>query len=305
MFFTYIWRELRRRHRQALLTALGLAVGVGLVVAVTAYAGGVSAAQNQVLESLYGVGTDISVTETAQLEDGSRAQIRMQPPSQEQQGEAFAQDRLMGSPGQQTMAANTVTQITGLDGVSAAAGALVLNVMHVEGEYAQAFAQGGQQQSQSGEMPEPSASQAPMEFSSFSLTGIDTTSTERRPTRVQRACLRALAGRNGRQGEGRPGRPGLRRAGRDRARRHHHRQREEVRGRRYHHLDRRRLILRRLHSSALGAEAQRQRRQGQPDLRARRERRPDPRREECRSDGATRRYRHDLGRPRRAGERLA
>jgi len=36
MFFTYIYRELRRRHRQALLTALGLAVGVGLVVAVTA-----------------------------------------------------------------------------------------------------------------------------------------------------------------------------------------------------------------------------------------------------------------------------
>ena len=63
MFFTYIWRELRRRHRQALLTALGLAVGVGLVVAVTAYAGGVSKAQDQVLQSLYGVGTDISVTQ--------------------------------------------------------------------------------------------------------------------------------------------------------------------------------------------------------------------------------------------------
>ena len=46
MFFTYIYRELRRRHRQALLTALGLAVGVGLVVAVTAYAGGVSNAQD-------------------------------------------------------------------------------------------------------------------------------------------------------------------------------------------------------------------------------------------------------------------
>ena len=28
MFFTYVFRELRRRHRQALLTALGLAVGV-------------------------------------------------------------------------------------------------------------------------------------------------------------------------------------------------------------------------------------------------------------------------------------
>ena len=176
MFFTYIRRELRRRHRQALLTALGLAVGVGLVVAVTAYAGGVSAAQDQVLESLYGVGTDLSVTETAQIEQGGRGQFRMQPPSQDQQGEAFSEDRLMGSPGQQTMAADTVAQVGGLDGVSAAAGALVLNVMHVEGEYARAFSQGSQR-AQPGEVPEPSASQAPLDVSSFSLAGIDLSST--------------------------------------------------------------------------------------------------------------------------------
>ena len=35
MFFTYIWRELRRRMRQAVLIALGLALGVGLVITVT------------------------------------------------------------------------------------------------------------------------------------------------------------------------------------------------------------------------------------------------------------------------------
>ena len=76
MFFIYIWRELRRRHRQALLTALGLAVGVGLVVAVTAYASGVSKAQDQVLHSLYGVGTDISVTQTARLQSGFGGPVR-------------------------------------------------------------------------------------------------------------------------------------------------------------------------------------------------------------------------------------
>ena len=70
MFFTYVFRELRRRHRQALLTALGLAVGVALVVAVTAYAGGVSRAQDEVLESLYGVGTDITVSQTRQTDEG-------------------------------------------------------------------------------------------------------------------------------------------------------------------------------------------------------------------------------------------
>lgn len=41
MFQIDVYRELRRRHRQALLTALGLTVGVALAVAVTAYAGGV------------------------------------------------------------------------------------------------------------------------------------------------------------------------------------------------------------------------------------------------------------------------
>ena len=118
MFFTYIWRELRRRHRQALLTALGLAVGVGLVVAVTAYAGGVGKAQDQVLHSLYGVGTDVSVTQTAKLGEGGPMQFGMNPGSRDQQGERFSRDQLHGSPGQQSMAATNVTEIADLDGVS-------------------------------------------------------------------------------------------------------------------------------------------------------------------------------------------
>ncbi len=176
MFFIYLWRELRRRHRQALLTALGLAVGVGLVVAVTAYAGGVNAAQGEVLQSLYGVGTDISVTKTAQLDEGGPMQFGMNPGSRERQGESFSRDRLRSSPGQQSMGEARVTQIAGLDGVYAATGALVLNAMHVEGEFAEALNQGGQNdgaQGMSGEMPQPSASQAPIQISSFSLTGLD------------------------------------------------------------------------------------------------------------------------------------
>ena len=61
-FFTYLFRELQRRRRQALLTAAGLAVGVGLVLTVTAASAGVSRAQTEVLHSLYGVGTDVTVT---------------------------------------------------------------------------------------------------------------------------------------------------------------------------------------------------------------------------------------------------
>jgi ABC-type lipoprotein release transport system permease subunit len=62
LFFTYIWRELRRRMRQAIFIAVGLAWGIGLVITVTAASAGVKNAQSSVLHSLYGVGTDITVT---------------------------------------------------------------------------------------------------------------------------------------------------------------------------------------------------------------------------------------------------
>jgi putative ABC transport system permease protein len=61
-FLTYLQRELQRRYRQAIVIAVGLAVGIGLVVVVTSAAGGVKNAQAVVLHSLYGIGTDITVT---------------------------------------------------------------------------------------------------------------------------------------------------------------------------------------------------------------------------------------------------
>src|SRR6185437_3298505 len=66
MFFvTYLRRELRRRMRQAIFIAFGLAIGVGLVVTVTAASAGVKRAQSAVLRSLYGIGTDVTVTGAA------------------------------------------------------------------------------------------------------------------------------------------------------------------------------------------------------------------------------------------------
>lgn len=62
MFFTYLGRELRRRMRQAVMIALGLALGIGLVITVEAASSGVNNSQTTVLHSLYGVGTDITVT---------------------------------------------------------------------------------------------------------------------------------------------------------------------------------------------------------------------------------------------------
>jgi putative ABC transport system permease protein len=61
-FLRYLGRELGRRARQAIVIALGLALGIGLVITVSAAATGVKNAQASVLHSLYGVGTDITVT---------------------------------------------------------------------------------------------------------------------------------------------------------------------------------------------------------------------------------------------------
>jgi len=177
MFFTYIYREMRRRHRQALLTALGLAVGVGLVVAVTAYAGGVSEAQDTVLHSLYGVGTDITVSQTQKLGQGGSPRFDMNPGSRSQQGEAFSRDSVRSAPGQQSVKATRVAAIKALDGVAEAVGGLTLTSTHVSGNFAGTFSQGGAQpfggESSSGSTPAPSASQAPIKVSSYSIAGVD------------------------------------------------------------------------------------------------------------------------------------
>ncbi|KPC90420.1 hypothetical protein ADL27_35875, partial [Streptomyces sp. NRRL F-6602] len=60
MFLTYLRRELRRRRKAALVVASGLALGIALVIVVTSVTAGMQRAQDQVLGSLYGLGTDLT-----------------------------------------------------------------------------------------------------------------------------------------------------------------------------------------------------------------------------------------------------
>jgi putative ABC transport system permease protein len=69
-FLRYLGRELGRRARQAVVIGLGLALGIGLVITVSAAAAGVKNAQASVLHSLYGVGTDSTVTESPKAGSG-------------------------------------------------------------------------------------------------------------------------------------------------------------------------------------------------------------------------------------------
>ena len=182
MFFTYVFRELRRRHRQALLTAMGLAVGVALVVAVTAYAAGVGKAQDQVLQSLYGVGTDITVSQQQKMDQSGAQRFGMQPPDQSKQGQKFSRSRVMTRPGQQSISASKLAQIASLDGVDSATGSITMSVMSVAGTFAQA--QGGSaaapsassQSSSGGSSSQRAQTQmSPINVSQLSVSGVDTT----------------------------------------------------------------------------------------------------------------------------------
>lgn len=62
LFLTYLGQELRHRLRQAMLIAVGLAVGVALVITVNAVATGAGNAEAGVLHGLYGLATDMIVT---------------------------------------------------------------------------------------------------------------------------------------------------------------------------------------------------------------------------------------------------
>ena len=70
MYWTYLRRELVGRKKQTIIVAAGLAIAIALVIVVNSLAAGVRDAQAQALESVYGVGTDLTVT-GAQAEPGA------------------------------------------------------------------------------------------------------------------------------------------------------------------------------------------------------------------------------------------
>lgn len=170
MFVTYLRRELRRRRRQALVITLGLAVGIGLVITVNAASAGVQKAQSTVLESLYGVGTDMAVTQPREpSQQGERPSFRFDANSQDEQ----IQDRVVVSDNATGIDASRVDEIESQDHVADAVGALALTDMTVNGKFLQpspgTTPQPGKQKSQNVN-PEVSVD-------SYSISGVDVTDT--------------------------------------------------------------------------------------------------------------------------------
>ena len=137
MFFTYLRRELRGRMRQAVFIALGLALGIGLVITVTAAAAGVKNAQGTVLKALYGVGTDVTVTKAPTAGSftpgsfgfGFRTGTTKRPAA----GTKINNSTLSAGGTLASIPASSVTTVSGLNDVAAAAGGLTLTNRTISG----------------------------------------------------------------------------------------------------------------------------------------------------------------------------
>jgi ABC-type antimicrobial peptide transport system permease subunit len=189
LFFTYIWRELRRRMRQAIFIAVGLALGIGLVITVTAASAGVKNAQSSVLHSLYGVGTDITVTKApAAGSNGSgfgfgfRQSIgsRTRPKA----GSKIDSNTLAGGGTLAPISSSSVSTVAKLQDVAAAAGGLTLTDRTVTGTVpALNFDNGGGGGGFGGGAGggNPGSFAANFNVSSFIVNGVDITNGELGP----------------------------------------------------------------------------------------------------------------------------
>ena len=144
-YLRYLRAELVRRKGRTILTMLGLALGVGLVIAISSLSSGLERAQKATLDPLAGIGTDLTVTRSASESPesfgpgGGREFVEANQSAITdlsklgKPGERFVHDFFL--PGSQlTFAQSEALEIASLDGVAAVASGLTLQAVHQEGK---------------------------------------------------------------------------------------------------------------------------------------------------------------------------
>ncbi|MFI6338106.1 ABC transporter permease [Streptomyces sp. NPDC050535] len=193
MFGIYLKRELSRRKKAALVIALGLALGIALVITVNSVSAGMQQAQDKVLTSLYGLGTDMTVTKAqAAPTDGESGRPNFEFDAGSDSGDTQSSDRVMTSGGQ-ALKASLVSTVAKQAGVANAVGALSLNVTKVDGSFTQGTAESstsgsgsGSQQGapgggQSTGQPRVQGGGANFDVNSYSVAGVDVTDQDLGP----------------------------------------------------------------------------------------------------------------------------
>jgi ABC-type antimicrobial peptide transport system permease subunit len=185
MFYLgYMLAELRRRLGRTLVTAFGLAVGIGLVITVSALSSGLDDAQAEVLAPLTRVGTDLSVSRTINIDPRTGPQGLSEADRRalrEEVGGARFGLRQLGEPGTKfsrddflptgrlSFPDSRVSSIRSQSGVKDAAGSLTLNAVHIEGTVPE------QPAGPPGTFNAPAQGPRSIDFDSRSVTGMDTT----------------------------------------------------------------------------------------------------------------------------------
>ncbi|MFF3265261.1 ABC transporter permease [Streptomyces sp. NPDC002932] len=190
MFFTYLRRELRRRRKAALVVASGLGLGIALVIIVSSVSSGMGKAQDKVLESLYGLGTDMTVTKAAAAPGSGTERPRFEFDAKENGDDSTqSTDRVMVQ-GFQTLAATTVDKVGKQDGVADAVGGLSMTVMKVDGQFKRGefkqdggTSQGGGRGGYGGGQPqgEVKGGGASFDVNSYTVYGTDVTKQDLGP----------------------------------------------------------------------------------------------------------------------------
>ncbi|WP_406351687.1 ABC transporter permease [Streptomyces sp. NBC_00658] len=184
MFGIYLKRELSRRKKAALVIALGLALGIALVITVNSVSAGMTQAQDKVLKSLYGLGTDMTVTKAqAAPTDSESGRPQFEFDAGSDSDDTQSSDRVM-TQGGQALKASLVTDVAKQTGVASAVGALSLNVTKVDGSFTQGTAessdsgssqQGGPGGGQSTGQPRVQGGGANFDVNSYTVAGVDVT----------------------------------------------------------------------------------------------------------------------------------
>ncbi|MFJ6465959.1 ABC transporter permease [Streptomyces sp. NPDC091387] len=190
MFFTYLRRELRRRRKAALVVASGLGLGIALVIIVSSVSSGMSKAQDKVLESLYGLGTDMTVTKAAAAPGSGTERPKFEFDAKESGDDSTqSTDRVMVQ-GFQTLASTTVDKVDKQDGVADAVGGLSMTVMKVDGQFKRGefkqeggTSQGGRGGFGGGDQPqgEVKGGGASFDVNSYTVYGTDVTKQDLGP----------------------------------------------------------------------------------------------------------------------------
>jgi ABC-type lipoprotein release transport system permease subunit len=194
----YIRRGITRRKRQSAIVIIGMALAVAAVMIVSAASAGITAAQHNVLSSIYGVGTDITVTKTASAagQSGGPFQFGSGAGQTSSSGSTdLSTTRVSVARGSSALAQTTLSKVKSTSGVTAATATLALTQTKFSGSFQQGQTSSGDSGSSSsgdsssqssgpgaGQSGRPSFGGGSFDLNETTILGIDPTATGVGPT---------------------------------------------------------------------------------------------------------------------------